>query len=129
MKCWWIAVCVASLVGLQAIGEEAAVFNVVKFASAKSLTGGIQEAIDALPKGGGTVVIPPGTYVLRRRVNLSGKHNVTLKGSGPDTILTRPDQAFARLTETASCRANSVAVDSTDGFQVGDEVVVVRSKN
>ena len=124
MKCWWIAVCVAGLVGLQAIGEEAAVVNVAKFASAKSLTGGIQEAIDALPKGGGTVVIPPGTYVLRRRVNLSGKHNVTLKGSGPDTILARPDQAFARLTETASCRANSVAVDSTDGFQVGDEVVV-----
>ena len=66
-----------------------------------SPTGGIQEAIDALPPNGGVVVLPPGTYLLRQAVVL---HNhVTLRGAGGRTILTRgrPREVMPRLRDCA----------------------------
>ena len=44
--------------------------NATDFASPHSSTAGIQEAVDALPRSGGTVLLPPGRYPLRRSVQL-----------------------------------------------------------
>src|SRR5262245_8281008 len=46
---------------------------------------GLQKAIDSVPKGG-TLVIPRGTYLLRRSLVL--KEHVTVSGVGPETVLT-----------------------------------------
>ena len=51
-----IAVLLVVLVGIEASGGEqqgAKTVNVADFATPTSLTGGIQEAIDSLPRGGG----------------------------------------------------------------------------
>ena len=51
-------------------------------ANGLSPTSGLQEAIDALPASGGTVLLPAGVYPLRRSVLL--RSNVTLRGAkGP----------------------------------------------
>ena len=65
---------------------DPAVVSVDDFAGRESFTAGIQEAIDALPADGGVVVIPPGTYLLRRSVAL--RAHVTLRGAGSTTVLT-----------------------------------------
>ena len=45
----------------------------------------LQAAVDALPKAGGTVVLPPGTYDLRKTLDLTGKDGwrfISLIGQG-----------------------------------------------
>jgi hypothetical protein len=64
--------------------------NVADFSSPNSPTGGIQEAIDSLPRSGGCVVVPPGTYLMKQSVHL--RSNVCIRGAGASTILKRPPQ-------------------------------------
>jgi hypothetical protein len=52
----------------------------------------IQQALDALPKGGGEVVLPPETISIRQSVVLR-RDNQTLRGSGTSTILRLADHA------------------------------------
>jgi hypothetical protein len=56
----------ASAQGGRATAVSHRAVDVAGFASDKSPTGGIQEAIDSLPPGGGIVVVPPGEFLLRR---------------------------------------------------------------
>lgn len=85
-----------------------------------SPTAGIQEAIDALPDAGGTVVIPAGRHLVRR--SIQPRSGVTLRGEGAATVLTRRAPVAFNLTATCGENADTVAVDSVDGLQVGDEV-------
>ena len=48
--------------------------------------GDIQVAIDGLPSGGGAVLVRPGTYACANALRID-RDNVTLRGSGPATIL------------------------------------------
>ncbi len=56
--------------------------------------GGIQDAIDALPPGGGQVLVPAGTYVCSDPVVID-RDNVDLRGEGPATVLRLSDGANA----------------------------------
>lgn len=49
----------------------------------------MQQAIDALPGEGGTVLVRPGVY--RERVVIDGRKNVALTGCGDDTVLESPE--------------------------------------
>ncbi len=109
--CWFLAYGSAA--------ADPAVVSVADFAGRESFTAGIQEAIDALPAEGGMVVIPPGTYVLRRSVAL--RPHVTLRGSGSTTVLTRGKEAVSKLRQPAKKGDTAIAVESADGFRVGDE--------
>ncbi len=95
------------------------IVSVSDFAERESFTAGIQEAIDALPAEGGVVVIPPGTHVLRRSIAL--RAHVILRGAGSTTILTRGKEAVTKLREPARKGDAAIAVESVDGFRVGDE--------
>lgn len=53
---------------------------------------GIQAAIDALPIGGGKVILPAGTYNVTATINIT-KSNITLEGVGEATILYLADGA------------------------------------
>jgi len=86
-------------------------------------THSIQAAIDALPEAGGVVILPAGTFVLRQGLVL--RDGVTLRGSGADTILTRPDRVELRLTESVTTGAATIAVESTTGLQVGDDLALL----
>jgi parallel beta-helix repeat protein len=52
----------------------------------------IQRALDQLPAGGGTVILPPGIYEIHHPVILN-RNGMTLSGSGDRTILRLADQA------------------------------------
>ena len=47
----------------------------------------IQDAVKSLAKTGGTVVICPGTYVLREPLRLDRARALTVRGAGPTTVL------------------------------------------
>lgn len=96
---------------------EGASLNAADFASEASFTGGIQEAIDALPRRGGEVYVPPGTYLIRRSIWVPS--NVTLRGAGASTLLIRPAEVMTRLTAPAEAGATQVQAEDPSGFEVG----------
>jgi hypothetical protein len=53
----------------------------------------LQEAIDALPDTGGTVLIPAGRYLLRETLRVE-KSNVTIIGAGTNTIIAPQDPTY-----------------------------------
>lgn len=97
------------------------------FVSNQSFTAGIQEAIDHLPRRGGVVLLPPGTYPVRRSIIL--RSNIVLRGSGPATVLQRPAQARSRLTAIAKPGDTSLAVENVNGFEVGADVAILDNKH
>ena len=101
-------------------GDGEAQLSAADFASAASMTGGIQEAVDALPAAGGEVYVPPGRYVLKRAVHL--RSNVTLRGAGPSTLLVRPADAHSLATAPVAVGDRTIAVEDASGFEVGAEV-------
>lgn len=56
----------------------------------------IQAALDSLPKGGGTVALRPGVYIMDSPVSLN-RDNLTLRGAGPATVLRLADKANCPL--------------------------------
>lgn len=91
--------------------------NVADFQGKPSVTGGIQEAIDSLPKEGGTVYIPAGTYILRRHIRM--KDNMVLMGAGASTILKKDPVFRVRITEDAKKDQNYLMVEDTSKLAPG----------
>lgn len=87
-----------------------------------SVSGGIQEAIDSLPAGGGTVTVPEGLYLLHRPIVL--KDNVKLAGSGKGTILKKNPAFKLMLTENATNTQNFVVVDDTGKLRKGMAIAI-----
>ncbi|MDZ4200264.1 MAG: right-handed parallel beta-helix repeat-containing protein, partial [Kiritimatiellia bacterium] len=93
-----------------------------EFFSPDSFTAGIQEAVDRLPPEGGIVQLPAGRFLLRRSVNLPS--NVTLRGSGSATVLTRPDQARSPLARRAEAGETAIEVEDGSRFEVGAQIAI-----
>lgn len=87
---------------------------------AGSATAGIQEAVDALPKRGGVVLLPPGRYPLRRSVVL--RSNVTIRGEGGGTVITRPRPVLIPLARPSDGARTTVVLRHARGLAVGDEI-------
>jgi hypothetical protein len=113
---------VASRQGPGAEGTRRVV-NVAELARPGSPTSGIQEAIDALPSGGGVVNIPPGEYTLRQSLRVPS--GVTLQGGGGNTILRRAKQAESKLSARAERGTSAARVEEATLFREGDEVGVL----
>lgn len=47
----------------------------------------LQRLIDSVSPSGGEIVIPPGYHEIRRPINLRGRRNLTLRGTGPASVL------------------------------------------
>lgn len=83
---------------------------------------GLQKAIDSVPDGG-LLVIPRGTYVLRRSLVL--KANMTLSGTGAETVLTvLPVLPCTLLADPAEAGATSVRVADVSRLEPGMQVAV-----
>jgi hypothetical protein len=82
----------------------------------------IQTAIDALPAVGGTVVLSPGTFIIKAPVNL--KSNTKLIGSGPETILKRTDGYHTKFIDDADFGELKLTVESASGFEKGMSVQI-----
>ncbi|MGQ9770168.1 MAG: right-handed parallel beta-helix repeat-containing protein [Thermogutta sp.] len=101
-------------------GLPSTVIYAVDYFDPTSPTLGFQQAIDALPEEGGIVILPVGEFQLRQGLVL--RSNVTLRGSDAGTVLRRVSQAFAYLTAEARPGDQKIAVTSTAGFRIGDEI-------
>ena len=78
-----------------------AALNVTDFAEKDSFTSGLQEAVDALPKSGGIVWVPPGVYTLHRHVRL--RSNVTIRGAGQSSRIVRaPEVSYPTYERSRS---------------------------
>jgi parallel beta-helix repeat protein len=113
----------ASAQGTRATPVSHRMVDVAGFASDRSPTGGIQEAIDSLPPGGGVVTIPPGEYLLRQSVHVPT--HVTLQGAGGSTVLRRANHAECNLLAPTKPGDTSVRVGDANLFRGGDEVGVL----
>ena len=96
--------------------------NVTDFNQKDSFTSGLQEAIDALPKSGGIVWVPPGIYILHRHVRL--RSNVTIRGAGQSSRIIRAPEVSSPLMSEAQAGDTSVRVQSGSEFALGMEVSV-----
>lgn len=102
--------------------SKGAVINIADFYSPTSPTSGIQEAIDTLPREGGLITIPPGTYLLKRSIVL--RDNITLRGSGPATILKKCQGVQTRLVEDGPKGNVQISVEHTEGFEPGMQICI-----
>lgn len=80
--------------------SEQSKMNVDIIAGATDAQTAIQTAINSLPNGG-TIFLASGTYNLSAYINLDGKSNIAIKGSGYNTYLNRSG-GYAIWGETAS---------------------------
>jgi hypothetical protein len=71
-----------------------------KFYDPKKPGCGFQEAIDSLPPGGGVVILPGGTFTLRRFLDIHS--HTTLMGQGPETVLRVMDVTAAPIASVSS---------------------------
>jgi len=83
----------------------------------------IQGAVDYVARlGGGRVRLLPGTYTLRNAVFLPSE--VTLTGSGPETVLSTGASLSLPLIEDCDWCDWSIKVTDTSGFRVGDGITI-----
>ncbi len=76
----------------------------------------IQQAVDrAHAQGGGVVLIRPGTYTLRRELDLSGKRNITLLGSA-GAILKAAKQLIGTTAQDAPAGQAFIALTEPLAF-------------
>jgi tRNA-Thr(GGU) m(6)t(6)A37 methyltransferase TsaA len=82
----------------------------------------IQFAIDALEETGGTVILHPGQYSISAPVRM--KSNISLAGSGKETILRKDPGVQTRFIVDADYGELKLTVENTDGFEIGMKVQV-----
>ena len=74
----------------------------------------IKAAIDALPSGGGEILLLDGTYNISSRITI-GKANVSLRGCGPATVIARKFNGTSAngviSCSAANCTISSLAID------------------
>lgn len=85
---------------------------------------GIQKAIDSLPPAGGAVIIPEGTFIMRRHLKLPS--NVSLRGQGVDKTILKayPARRYALQNVEQNGEYCTVTISDKDAaeFKVGDGV-------
>ncbi len=92
------------------------------FKSSDSMTSGIQEAVDALPDSGGTVLIPTGTHKIHHRITL--KPNIRVTGEGPSTVITRTPIFSTPLIKSFKVRSDKAFPADVSRLKVGHEVCI-----
>ena len=87
----------------------------------------IQFAIDALEKTGGKVILTPGLFKITAPVRL--RSNVSLEGSGEETILKRDRGVQSRYLVDADYGELKITLEDSDGFAIGMKVQVTDDQN
>jgi hypothetical protein len=116
------AIAVLSLLSIADVRAQTVRVDAGKFIDRALPDCGLQKAIDSVPKGG-MLVIPSGTYVLKRSLVL--KADMTLSGVGAGTVLTVlpmiPVTSLAALAEKGDL---SVRVQNAQRFEAGMQIAV-----
>ncbi len=85
-------------------------------------------AAAATNAGGGQILVPVGTYLIRRSIKLPSF--TTLAGEGESSIIKRLGAPFkSAMTSNVSSSATSVKVADASGFSVGDQILLSDTGN
>lgn len=91
-------------------------------------SGAIQLAVDALvSRGGGTVKLGPGTYLMDGPVRLAS--DITLTGSGEQTILRKGDGFQTSYVVDADWGMQKATVQDAGGFKIGSGIMLSDDAN
>ncbi len=83
----------------------------------------LQAAVDYVASlGGGVVVIGPGEFSMRDSLHL--RPQVTVRGTGKQTVLRKAKAAVSRLKVDGDYGEEQITVENADGFAVGDGVAI-----
>jgi parallel beta-helix repeat protein len=83
----------------------------------------LQAAVDYVGNlGGGEVLIGPGEYLMRDSLHLRSR--VTVRGSGPQTVLKKDRGHFSLLAADGDFGESAITVQDMTGFEVGRGVYV-----
>lgn len=96
-----------SMAGAEVPGEKPASAPPKPVFAQVSDVQGLLAAVAKLGDQGGTIVLEPGTYVINEPIVINGKSNVSLTGSGWNTIIERHGEGDA-IVFTGSCWQCSV---------------------
>lgn len=122
-KLWIVMALALGVLGWAAMGMSqgtnaaAAFIDAAKYNTKDSASCGIQEAIDALPTEGGTVMIPPGTHILHRPIFM--KPHSKLVGAGRSTVLKKDAAFILKITEDAKKGQDYIVVEDASKLRVG----------
>jgi parallel beta-helix repeat protein len=109
-------------IGVQTVNAEA--MDVICISpNNNSSTGGIQEAINALPERGGVILLQDGVYSINESIIIS-KDNVTIRGSSNGAVIKRSEPINAMLINDLREIEQFVMVDNPTKFEVGMSIVV-----
>ena len=93
------------------------------FFDPSSPTAGIQEAVDYLKPEGGTILVSPGTYKIRKSIILFS--GVYIIGSGEHSVIERRDTCLQRPLLSAGKQGDTeIQVDVISGFSEGGDITV-----
>jgi len=83
----------------------------------------IQSAVDYVyARGGGTVQVLPGTYILRSPIRIPA--GITFRGLGENTILKKCASKTVKLVRDVDNWEMALQVDDPTGFKVGDGIML-----
>jgi hypothetical protein len=83
----------------------------------------LQAAVDYVARlGGGTVLIGPGTYAMQDSLHL--RSGVTVRGSGPETVLRKGEAHVSRLILDGDYGEEQITVSDGTGFVPGAGVAI-----
>lgn len=92
-------------------------------------TDAFEQAVEAVTEaGGGQILVPIGTYLIRRSIKLPSF--TTLAGEGEASIIKRHGAAYkSPMTADVSHNATNVKVADASGFNVGDQILLSDTGN
>jgi hypothetical protein len=98
------------------------------FFDPSSPTSGLQEAVDHLKPDGGTIILSPGVYKIRKSILLFS--GVYIIGNGEYSVIERADSCIQRpLSFSAKEGDTEIQVNDPGGFFKGGEITIFSNTN
>lgn len=115
---------ILSLFSLTIFGQKTnKTVNAKDFFDPKSPTSGLQEAVDHLKPDGGTIILSPGTYKIRKSIVLFS--GVYITGNGEYSVIEREDSCIQKPLLSAGREGDTeIKLNDTDGFFKGGEITI-----
>lgn len=101
------------------------IYNVLEDVYSVSGEAEIQEAIDTIGDGAGTIFIEAGTHIITETINIDGNGSYIIRGHGVNTILQPADGiSVFNITNAESCIIRTLQIDCSNYTGATQSVIV-----
>ena len=95
--------------------QQQKIYNILEDVHSVSTTTELQEAIDSIGTGAGTIFIASGTYIISTPIDIDGCGSLVIYGHGDNTILKPADGVTVfNITCTVRCLIRTLKIDVND---------------